>query len=109
MRILFADPSRDLVQIYEKLLNRDGYETVPAFDGLQALEYLKNERFDAAVLREELPRYDTRNLLALLKEQNVPCLLLQEKQAEQDDSGRIAFPFLPSELEERIKEVTQHE
>ena len=104
MRILFADPDRDLVQIYEKLLNRSGHETVPAFDGIQAMEHLKAERFDAAVLREELPRYETRFLIKTLQEMKTPYLILQ-KEGEAHDRNRIAFPFLPEELEQRLQEV----
>ena len=106
MRILFADPSRDLVAIYEKLLAKSGYETVPAYDGLQALELLRKERFDAAVLREELPRYETRYLVRALGEMKIPSILLTEN-ASGDDRSRLAFPFLPEDLEKRLEEVTR--
>ena len=50
MRILLADPDRDLLQSYERLLALDGHEVAAAFDGAQAARLLAAGPYgDAAI------------------------------------------------------------
>lgn len=111
MRILFADPDRELIAAYEKLFRLNGDETVPAYDGRQATELLKKERFDAAVVREELPRCESSLILTVLSALKTPVILLRGN--DNDTASEFAvlrFPFLPEELEGKLREaVTGHE
>lgn len=110
MRILFADPARELIEIYEKLLGRSGHEVVPAYDGVQAMEAIRKEVPDLLILRETLPRYDANHVLETAKACRIPVIRLQDAEREETDGVcSLVFPFLPEELEARIHEVTNHE
>lgn len=109
MRILFADPDRALVRAYERLLKLDGHEILTAFDGIGALELVKTERIDLAILRERLPRYETEYIRKELAMRKTPVLLLTEEERQGEGEEILLFPFEPEELEKRIEEVKRHE
>ena len=108
MRIIFADPDRELVAAYEKLLAQEGHQVVPAFDGVQVMESLKSGLPGLLVMRGELPLLSTETILRTAKNAAVPTLLLREEAAEGSENT-LTFPFLPEELLDRIKEVTRNE
>ncbi|MBI5108093.1 MAG: response regulator [Rhodocyclales bacterium] len=54
-RILIADDEPNIVISLEFLLKREGYEVVVAYDGLQALERVRAERPDLAILDVMMP------------------------------------------------------
>lgn len=108
MRILFADPDRELVAAYEKLLRQEGHEVVPAYDGVQALELLNSDPPELMVLRRELPLLPSETVLEAARRKEVPEILLSKEDAA-EERNVLAFPFLPEELIRRLKEVTEHE
>ena len=109
MRILFADPDRELTEVYRRLYALTGDEVIAVHDGIQAMEALKKETFDAAVVRDELPRYDSGLVRKTLKNLHVPCIVLSETEDGTDGGEVLSFPFLPETLEKRLKEVTGNE
>ncbi len=54
-RILIADDEPNIVISLEFLLKREGYEVVVAYDGLQALERVRAEHPDLAILDVMMP------------------------------------------------------
>ena len=44
--ILVVDDSREIVYSISELLKYEGYQTVAAYDGMQALEVLEKEKID---------------------------------------------------------------
>lgn len=55
-KILIADDEPNIVISLEFLLKREGYEVVVAHDGAQALERIRAERPDMAILDVMMPR-----------------------------------------------------
>lgn len=55
-KILIADDEPNIVISLEFLLRREGYEVVVAHDGAQALERIRAERPDLAILDVMMPR-----------------------------------------------------
>jgi two-component system alkaline phosphatase synthesis response regulator PhoP len=54
-KILIADDEPNIVISLEFLLKREGYEVVVAYDGAQALERIRSERPDMAILDVMMP------------------------------------------------------
>ncbi|MEG1752593.1 MAG: response regulator transcription factor [Christensenella sp.] len=93
-----------------------GYETVPAYDGREALDMLHaGERFDLALLDIMLPEVDGFALLPHLRERNVPVIYLTakndiESKVQGLTSGAedyIVKPFEILELIVRMDKVLQ--
>ena len=70
--ILCADDDRQLCRILDKALTGAGYRVITAHDGDQALEVLRAEEVDLALLDLWLPRLDGFCLLEALRSQPEP-------------------------------------
>lgn len=112
MRILFADPDRDLLQCYRSLLTDDGHEVVTVFDGTQALTQLKRSAFDFVFLNREIPRVGSERIVAELNERGVPVVLLCDRLPQVEDllspvlcNALLCFPFTPHELRQCLTQV----
>lgn len=114
MRILLADPDRDLLTACSKTLALHGHTVITAFDGAQAIALIGEEPFELAVVSECLPRVSTRQLLTLLRQKEIPHIVLLYRPL----SGRLLcqqptacdylpLPFLPAELAARVEQVHQ--
>ncbi len=68
IRVLIVDDETELVGAFEKQLTEDGLKIVPAFSAARALECLKEESFDVAVLDIKLPDIDGVDLLVKVKQ-----------------------------------------
>ena len=114
MNILLADSNRDLLQCYQKLLNMDGHTVTTAFDGTQVLSLLAPEKYDIAILEEDLPRVELAQLLQALEQDRVPAIVLADGTVTVKTllgsslpSAYLSFPFLPSDLIRLMEEVTE--
>ncbi len=56
MRILFVDDTRDTRELFRLVLKMQGVDTRLAGDGLEAVEAVREETFDAILLDVEMPR-----------------------------------------------------
>ncbi len=54
-RIVVAEDNPDLLQLIGRRLRRRGYDVIAARDGREALELIRSERPDAAVLDWVMP------------------------------------------------------
>ena len=114
MNILLADSNRDLLQCYQKLLMMDGHSVTTVFDGAQALSLLAPEKYDIAILEEDLPRVDLAQLLRALDKDRIPAIVLASGTitvktllGSSLPSAYLSFPFLPSDLIQLMEEVTE--
>jgi DNA-binding response OmpR family regulator len=57
-RILVIDDNRSLVHIVERLLQKEGFEVLTAFDGTQGLKKARRERPDLIILDIIMPGID---------------------------------------------------
>ncbi|MDQ6858386.1 MAG: response regulator transcription factor [Chloroflexota bacterium] len=115
MKLLVVDDDRDLVELLDYALRREGYEVVRAYDGEAALETLAREKPDLVVLDINLPKLAGFVVLERIRhvDEHIPVLLLSARQDESDilrglqlgADDYITKPFRPKELVARVKAI----
>jgi two-component system, OmpR family, response regulator VanR len=100
---------RDLINIY---LKNEGYNTILAEDGLQALDILKAQEVQLVILDIMMPKMDgIQACMRIREEKNMPIIMLSAKSQDIDKiNGLITGaddymtkPFNPLELTARVK------
>lgn len=117
-KILVVDDEKDIVEIISMYLKKDGYETIGAYDGIEALEKIAGERPDLIILDIMMPKLDGHSLNIKLKEnpetKDIPVIVITGKghlreiiMAREDVSvvDYLEKPFNMKELSEKIKNV----
>ena len=113
-RILVVEDDEGINRLICMNLSVAGYETVPVFDGAEALRRIGGgERFDLALLDIMLPNIDGFQLLAPLRARGIPVIYLTAKNDVESkvqglQSGAedyIVKPFEILELLVRIEKV----
>lgn len=111
-RILICDDEKDIVSALHIYLTAEGFETVRAFSGQEALQQLKVQEIDLVLMDVMMP--DTDGLSATVKireESNVPIILLTAKSEDTDKilglnlgaDDYVTKPFNPVELIARVR------
>ena len=113
MRILIAEDEKDLNRVIARKLREDGYLVDTAFDGGEALDYLRAAEYDMAVLDVMMPEMDGFALLAAMRAEGIrtPVIFLTARDAVEDrirglDLGGCDYmvkPFSLLELSARIR------
>ncbi len=117
MKLLLAEDEKDLSRALSAVLTHTGYEVDAAFDGVEALEFLEKNDYDAIVMDIMMPRMDGIEALKRIRENGdfTPVLLLTAK-AEIDDrvtgldagaDDYLTKPFAIKELIARVKSMTR--
>jgi CheY-like chemotaxis protein/tetratricopeptide (TPR) repeat protein len=104
--ILCVQEDREIYDLYAESLEAEGYRTLPAHDGGQALEILRRESPDFVVLDVYLPRQDGFEILAELRSMpgrdSLPVLLLSagdlSPEIERRAKGLGAIGIAPSPI-----------
>lgn len=113
-KILIVDDEKLIRDMILKYARHEGYETLEASDGEEALELFKRENFDVVILDVMMPKMDGFKTLQKMKEiRDVHCIFLTAMSQEDDriygfDSGAddyVTKPFSPKELMLRIKVI----
>ena len=100
---------RDLVEIY---LKGEGYVTIKAGDGEEALEILEKNKVDLIILDIMMPKLDGIEMCLKVREtRNIPIIMLSAKTQDMDkilglNTGAddyVSKPFNPLELIARVK------
>ncbi len=95
-------------------LRKEGYQVVPALDGVEALERLREDNFDLVVLDVMLPRRDGFDVCRQIRSRStVPIIMLTAKTEEIDKvlglelgaDDYITKPFSVREFRSRVKAV----
>ena len=117
-KLLIVDDEEKIREMIGKYAVHEGYETVLACDGKQAVELFKKDDFDLVVLDVMMPEMDGYEALKRIKQiKDVPCILLTALGQEYDriygfDIGAedyVTKPFSPKELMMRIKVILKRE
>ena len=86
--ILVVDDEADVREVIQLNLEREGYEVVTAADGQSALDRLRSEPFDAAILDVMMPGMDGLALCRAIRQDSrlsaLPVLLLTARDSEMD-------------------------
>ena len=117
MKILIAEDTKDLNRNITFMLEYSGYEVTSAFDGAEALEYVKKDSFDCIILDIMMPRTDGITALKEIRRRHIltPVMLLTAKSEIEDrveglDAGADDYlpkPFAAKELLARVRALTR--
>jgi DNA-binding response OmpR family regulator len=110
--ILVCDDDREIVEVIEIYLSKEGYNVIKAYDGLEAIEILKKEDVQLLLIDVMMPKLDgLRATLKIREKSGIPIIILSAKSEDSDkviglDVGAddyITKPFNPLELIARVK------
>ena len=110
--ILVVDDNKEIVYSISELLKYEGYQALGAYDGMQALDVLEQNKIDLILLDVMMPRLNGLSTLMKLREKHkIPVIILSAKTEESDKvSGLIMGaddyvekPYNPAELMARVK------
>jgi len=113
-KILIIDDDQKLVSMIKNYLEKDGYEVITAFDGVEGIEKIENHSPDLVILDLMLPKLDGLEVCRLIRrESTIPILMLSAKGEEADivvglelgADDYLSKPFSLRELSARIKAI----
>ena len=112
-KILIVDDEKPIVEILINNLQKEGYETIEAYDGEQAITLALTKKPDLILLDIMLPKVDGLTVCKRIRHtlSNVPILILSAKDEEIDKilglelgaDDYITKPFSVRELMARVK------
>ena len=111
-RILICDDEKDIVSALTIYLQAEGYGTVPAYNGREALRVLREQEVQLVLLDVMMPEMDGISALSKIRqESNVPVILLTAKSEDTDKvlglnvgaDDYVTKPFNPVELIARVR------
>ena len=83
--ILICDDDRDIVSALDIYLTSDGYQTFHAYDGLEALQMVKEHDIHLILMDIMMPGMDGIRTTAKLREtENIPIIFLTAKSEDAD-------------------------
>lgn len=120
MRVLIVDDDREIVELLNIYLKNEGYDVVKAYNGQQALNYIKNdEDIELVILDVMMPKINGIEVVEKLREANhsIPVIILSAKSSDNDKiqgliSGAddyVTKPFNPLEVIARVKSLLRRQ
>lgn len=110
--ILICDDDKEIVDAIEIYLEQEGYKTLRAYDGIEALEILRAVKVSLAIVDVMMPRMDGIRLVKELRTfSKIPVIFLSAKSEDADKilglnvgaDDYMCKPFNPLELVARVK------
>ena len=110
--ILVCDDDKEIVKAIEIYLSKEGYNILKAYDGMEALEILKNnDDIQLIILDIMMPKLDGIETASIIrKDKSIPIIMLSAKSEDYDkisglNNGAddyVTKPFNPLELIARV-------
>lgn len=117
MRLLLAEDEKELSAALTAIFKHNNYSVDAVYNGIDALEYLQTNLYDAAILDIMMPKMDGRMVLKKIREQgnSVPIIMLTAVSGVDDkvaglDMGAddyLTKPFSTKELLARVRAITR--
>lgn len=110
--ILICDDDRDIVSALDIYLTSEGYHTLHAYDGAQAISLVEQNDVHLVLMDVMMPNLDGIRATAKLREtRNIPIILLTAKSEDSDKilglnigaDDYVTKPFNPIEVLARVK------
>lgn len=116
-KILLVDDEKNFRELLKTILNKRGYKTQSASNGLEAVQALEKEHFDLVITDLMMDKMDGMQLLKHIQEQNLPAKVIMitayasiENAVEAIQQGAFSY-FIksnsPQELIFEIEKVTE--
>jgi DNA-binding response OmpR family regulator len=111
-KILVCDDDHEIVDAIEIYLLQEGYEVIKAYDGIEAIEALKNNDIQLLIIDVMMPRMDGIHAILKIREtSSIPIIILSAKTEDPDKilglnigaDDYLPKPFNPLELVARVK------
>jgi len=113
-RILIADDDADIVFAISKLLQGEGFDTIGAGNGAEALRVLETQKIDLLIIDIMMPVMDGFTAIVKIREtRGIPIIVLSAKSEDTDKilglgigaDDYITKPYNPLELVARVKSL----
>ena len=113
-KILVVDDNKEIVYSISELLKYEGYETLKAYDGMEALDIMERENVDLILLDVMMPRMDGWQVCREVRQSSkVPIIMLTARSEERDELQGFALgvdeyiskPFSPKILVARVNAI----
>lgn len=113
-KILIADDNRQIISVLEEYAKKEGYETIVAKDGQEAIELFRKRQPDIILLDVMMPRIDGFEVCReIRKTSNVPIIMITARGEDFEkimglDIGAddyIVKPFSPGEVMARVRAI----
>lgn len=113
-KVLVVDDEKTIVKGIKFSLEQEGMEVMCAYDGEEALEYAKKEKFDIILLDLMLPKIDGLSVCQQIREfSNVPIIMITAKGEDMDKIMGLEYgaddyvtkPFNILEVKARMKAI----
>ena len=111
-RILVVDDDREIVKAIALLLEKEEYEVLKAYDGMQALETIAEKQVQLIIIDVMMPKLDGLSAVLKIREKkNIPIIVLSAKSEDTDKvlglsmgaDDYVTKPYHPAELVARVK------
>ena len=112
MNILVCDDDKAIVDAIGIYLENEGYHVFKAFNGIEAIEAIKEHEIHLIIMDIMMPKMDgIRATMEIRKENNIPLIMLSAKSEDYDKilglnigaDDYLVKPFNPLELIARVK------
>jgi len=117
IRLLLVDDEVGFVEVLSKRISRRGIDVTAAFSGSEAIQTLRRQDFDVAVLDLKMEDMDGIEVLKIFKKMdpNMPVIMLTGHGSERSALEGIKFgafdyltkPYELDDLIQKIKEATR--
>lgn len=111
INILVCDDDKEIARTIEIYLGHEGYQVYKAYDGLQALQMVREEEIHLIIMDIMMPKMDgIQATMAIRESRNIPIIMLSAKSEDYDKinglnigaDDYITKPFNPMELVARV-------
>ena len=109
MKLLYAEDEKQLSMAVAEILKMEGYEVDCVYDGVDAIDHIRGNIYDAAILDIMMPKMDGIEVLRTMREESdyTPVLMLTAKAAVNDrieglDTGADDYLGKPFDMKELL-------
>ena len=112
MNILVCDDDKEIAGAIEIYLRNEGYTVFKAFDGVEALNVVRNQPIHLIIMDVMMPKLDgIQTTMKIREEKNIPIIMLSAESEDYDKitglnvgaDDYVTKPFNPLELIARVK------
>ena len=116
MKLLIVDDEKLIRNVIKEYASLEGFEIDEAYDGLNAIDMVKNNDYDLIIMDIMMPKCDGYKAVEEIKKmKNIPFIMLSARNEEYDKlygfnlgiDDYMTKPFSPKELMAIIKAVTK--